>query len=319
MKMPLVTKAGRLSRTLCLSLGLVAAVALPGAEGGSPASTPAPAPDALAVHARSVLHQIMESERSFVRIHAAEALMAAGETDAIRAYFISELPATESSAFRIGVWRVLATAAHSTDERNAWIAKIERVYGDPTAKDRNNAIETLCKLGYRVSGPTLASVRRQAAGPPSPPMSLALWSAQLAGEPHALEGLTHLLASPDPALRTDAAYALRWLHLSDPAMRQALAYAAAVEPAGTSAYPYILGAALTVDADPAQTKNWEAKLDQIFATGSTDARFEVSWTLKHRYQAADLSRVAAFLDRPASENDTRVGAAMIILTTLARK
>ena len=95
--------------------------------------------------------------------------------------------------------------------------------------------------------------------------------------------------------------------------------AAAVEPAGTSAYPYILGAALTVDADPAQTKNWEAKLDQIFATGSTDARFEVSWTLKHRYQAADLSRVAAFLDRPASENDTRVGAAMIILTTLARK
>jgi len=317
MKLPLVTQAGCLRRTFGLSLGLVAAVALPGAETGSTVSAPALA--ALAAHARDVLHQIMESEHSFVRIHAAEALMAAGETDAIRAYFLRELPATESSAFRIGVWRVLTTAARSPDERSAWIAKIERVYGDPAAKDRNNAIETLCKLGYHVSGPTLAIVRQQAAGPPSAPMSLALWSAQLAGEPYALEGLTALLASPDVALRTDAAYALRWLHLSDPAMRQALAHAVAVEPVGTSAYPYLLGAALTVDADPAQTKIWEAKLDQIFATGATDARFEVSWTLKHRYQAADLPRVAAFLDRPASENDTRVGAAMIILTTLARQ
>jgi hypothetical protein len=245
--------------------------------------------------------------------------MAAGEADAIHAYFINELPSTESSAFRIGVWRVLATTAHSADERNAWIAKVERVYGDPATPDRNQAIETLCKLGYRVSGPTLDLVRHHAAGPPAGPMILALWSSQLAGEPHALEGLTGLLTSDNPTLRTSAAYALRWLHPSDPAVRQALAHAAAAEPADSKAYAYILGAALAVDADPAQTKNWVAKLDQIFATGSTDARFEASWTLRQRYQAADLPRVAPFLDRPASENDTRVGAAAIILTTLARQ
>lgn len=317
MKLPLVTRVGCLCRCIGLGLGLLSVVALPGADAVSP--PPAPAPDALAAHARSVLHEIMASERSFVRVHAAEALIAAGEADAVRADFIRELPSTESSVFRVGVWRVLANTTHSADERNLWIAKIEGTYCAPASLDRISAIETLCKLGYRVSGKTLELVRQEAAGPPSVQTLLALWSAQLAGELNALKGLTDLLSSSDPILRGDAAYALRWLHLSDPAMRQALVRAATVEPAGTYAYPYILGAALTVDADPTQTRSWEAKLDEAFATGSIDARFEASWTLKHRYKVADLPRLATFLDLPAKENDTRVGAAAIILTTLARQ
>jgi hypothetical protein len=132
--------------------------------------------------------------------------------------------------------------------------------------------------------------------------------------------LTALLTSGDPALRRGAAYALRWLHASDPAMRQALARAAATEPAGTSAYPYILGAALTVDADPTQTAAWTAKLNNAFlASGPPDVRFEASWTLRHRYHVVDLPRLAAMLDLPPQENDTRVGAAAVILVTLGRR
>ncbi len=312
---PSPTEVRRIRRSLGLGLALLTAVGLSGAVADSPTPTPAE----LGAHARSVLHQIMASEQSWVRIHAAEALIAAGEADAIRAYFLRELPRTESAVFRIGVYRVLATVSHSPEERSAWIAKVERVYLDPAAPDQNQAIETLCKLGHRVRGPTLELVRHRMAGPPSVPMALALWSATLAGEPHALEGLAQLLAAQDPDLRSDAAYALRWLHLSDPAMRQALVRAAAVEPAGTRAYPFILGAALTVDADPAQAKDWVTKLDQVLATGATDARFEASWTLKYRYQATDLPRLAPLLDLPATENDTRIGAAAIILTTLARR
>lgn len=293
----------------CVVVGLAAVVALRGAS---------PPPAALAAHARGVLHGIMESERSFVRVHAAEALIAAGEADAVRAYFLRELPSTEASAFRIGVWRVLATTASSADERNSWIAKVGRTYCDPAAADRATAIETLCKLGYRVSGKTLELVRQDAAGKPSVPMVLALWSAQLAGEPDALTALTGLLTADDPKVRRTAAYALRWLHPTDSATRQALARAAAVEPADSPAYAYILGAALTVDADPAQAKDWVAKLDQVLATGALEARFEASWTLRYRYSVANLPPVAKLLDLPASENDTRVGAAMIILTTLAR-
>ncbi len=302
-------------RSIATGLGLLAAVALQGAD----VPTAAPVPEALAAHARAVLHQIMVSEQSWVRIHAAEALMEAGETEAIRTYFLNELPNTESSAFRIGVWRVLATASHTPEERATWIAKVERVYLDPAAPDQNQAIETLNKLGYRVTGETLEKVRHNAAGLPSAPMALALWSEQIAGEPHALEGLTELLTSKDPALRTSAAYAFRWLHPSDPAVRAALVHAAAAEAAGTVPYVYILGAALTVEADPTQTSNWETKLNEVMMTGTAGARFEASWTLKHRFKFADLPRLGLLLDLPASENDARVGAATIILLTLARR
>jgi len=310
MKPPSPTGVRHLHRRLGLGLVLLAAVVV--LRGASPPRA------ALAAHARGVLHGIMESEQSFVRVHAAEALIAAGEADAVRAFFLRELPATEGSAFRIGVWRVLATTASSNGERESWIGKVEQVYCDPAATDRTTALETLCKLGHRVSGRSLELVRHESVGAPSTPTVLALWSAQLAGEPNALAALTGLLTASDPKVRRTAAYALRWLHPADPATRQSLAHAAAVEPAGSNAYAYILGAALTVDADPVQAASWEAALDQVLATGATDARFEASWTLRHRYNVANLPPVAKLLDLPASENDTRVGAAMIILTTLAR-
>ena len=89
-------------------------------------------------------------------------------------------------------------------------------------------------------------------------------------------------------------------------------------PAGTNVSAYLLSAALTAGADPAQTADWETKLKQALFTGAMPARFEACWTLRHRYQVADLPQVAPLLDLPATENDTRVGAAMIILTILAR-
>jgi hypothetical protein len=313
-----VTSLSRWRRGFCCGALLLAAPLLPAAETG--AAAPVLTMDALAAHARDVLREIEASEHSWVRIHAAEALMAGGASDAVRAEFLASLPTLESSAIRVGAWRVLTTTAPSPEDREPWIVKIARTYLDPAAADQNQAIETLCKLGFRVSGEVLAKVRREAAGPPSVPMSLALWSAVLAGEPDALPRLTALLASSDPALRGDAAYALRWLRLSDPAMRRALTRAAAAEPAGTSAYPYILGAALTVDADPTQTAAWTAKLNEVFlASGPTDGRFEASWTLRNRYRVADLPRLAAMLDLPPKENDTRVGAAAVILVTLGRR
>ena len=73
------------------------------------------------------------------------------------------------------------------------------------------------------------------------------------------------------------------------------------------------------EADGAQKANWIVKLDRVFATGKTAARFEASWTLKYFYMPADLPRIAPMLDLPADQNDARIGAASIILTSLARK
>jgi SSS family solute:Na+ symporter len=274
-------------------------------------------PAALAARAREVLHEVMIAERSWVKIHAAEALIDAGEADRIHAIFLAELTSTENSAIRVGVWRVLARTAPTKEERAAWIARIERVYCDPKATDRIQAIETLGKLHHRVSGPALELVRQEAAGAPSVPVVLALWVAQLAGEPLALERLAGLLASPDPTLRGDAAYALRWLGQPDPAVRQALVKAAAVESSETYAYPYILGAAVAVDADAAQIRDWAEKLERLLMSGTTDARFEAAQTLKHLYPPAKVFSLAALLNEPA--NDARVGAANVILSALARQ
>ncbi len=271
----------------------------------------------LAARARQVLHEVMAAERSWVKIHAAEALIDAGEAGRIHAIFFAEESANENPVIRIGLWRVLARTARSPAERAEWIAKIEGAYNDPQAPDRIQAIETLGKLHHAVTGPALALVRRESAGAPSVSMVLALWAAQLAGEPHALGGLTALLSSPDPTLRGDAAYALRWLGVPDPAVHQALVKAAAVEPAGTYAYAYILGAAVTVEADAAQTKVWVEKLEQLLMTGTTDARFEAAQTLKHHYPPSKAFQLAELLNEPA--NDARVGAANVILSALSRR
>lgn len=271
----------------------------------------------LAAQARKVLHEVMTAERSWVKIHAAEALIDAGETDRIHAIFFAGEAANENPTIRIGLWRVLARTARTPAERAEWIARIEGAYRDPQAPDRMQAIESLGKLHHRVSGPSLTLVRSESAGAPSVPMVLALWAAQLAGEPNALAGLTGLLSSPDPTLRGDAAYALRWLGAPDPAVRQALAKAAAVESADTYAHPYILGAAVTVGADAAQTKAWLDKLEQVLWSGTTDARFEAAQTLKHHCPPAKVFQLAPLLSEPA--NDARVGAADVILTALSRR
>lgn len=314
MKLKFLSCFGILAGSVGLVVNLSAAAAMP-----KPQLDPATAA-ALAAHARSVLHQIMDPEQTWVRIHAAEALMAAGESEAVRADFRRRMPEFESSKIRVGVWRVLATTSPTPADRADCIAHLEQIYLDPSAPDHPQSLETLCKLGHQVKGPTLELVRREAAGPPSAQMALALWSAQLAGERNALPGLTALLASPDPALRISAAYALRWLHLSDPAMRKALARAAATEPADSSAYAFILGAALQTGAvEREKLADMVVALDRVFNTGTAAARFEASWTLQRLYEPRDLPRIVPFLDLSEQENDARVGTATIILTVLARQ
>ncbi len=280
----------------------------------------APAPAALEAHAWEVLHQIMDSEQTWVRIHAAEALIAAGEVREIRADFLKRKPDFESSKIRVGMWRVLATTSPTPADRADCIAHLEQIYLTPDAPDHPQSIETLCKLGEHLRGPARDLMRSEAKGAPSTQTVLALWASVNSKESGAVSKLTAQLESPDVNLRRLAAYALRWLKLPDEKVGQALSRAAEKEPADSSAYPYLLGAAVAAPAsDNLKKAGWIGKLDRVVATGTTDARFEASWTLKYFYMPADLPRIAPMLDLPAEQNDARIGAAAIILTTLARK
>ncbi|MDB6170601.1 MAG: hypothetical protein JWM88_3465 [Verrucomicrobia bacterium] len=273
--------------------------------------------DVQTVRAKATLHEVMDQEQSWVKIHAAEALMAGGEAVAIRDHFLRVAPAADTLPYRIGVWRVLANTSPTAAERADCVARIEKVFMDPAATDRSQAIESLCKLRHRVTGPTLDRVREIAADKASPLLPLALWSLRLANEPDALERLDGLLRSTDVTQRLVAAYALRLLRENDPAALRALAAAADAEPADSRAYPYLLSAAFALDADPARRPDWRAALEKILAAASMDARFEACHGLLGQVRRSDLPKYVPLLDGPG--NDTRVGAALTILYARPRE
>lgn len=265
--------------------------------------------------ARGVLHEVLISDQTWVKVHAAEALIAAGDGGEIRKLFLRERNMGEVSVYRIGVWRVLANTAPTATERSECIARIERVVLDPLAPDRPQAIETLCKLRHSVSANVLAVLRTQSLRGVPLDSIMPLWALKLAGEQDALARLADGLVAVDVKTRQRAAYALRWLRPTDPIVLRTLTMAAETEPADSMAYPYVLSAALSLEADHTYISRWQSKLEAVLATGLATARFEACQTLMHRFTKANLPQLVPLLDDP--EPDTRVAVAWTILHLLA--
>ncbi len=139
-----------------------------------------PALNALATKARSILHRIVASDQTFVKIHAAESLTPFGEAEPVRRLFLAERPQNEESAYRVGVWRVLSATAHSESERAQWVRKVEEVFLAPAYPNRIQALETLCKVRDRLSGKTLEAARELAAGKNASDEVMALWACRSA-------------------------------------------------------------------------------------------------------------------------------------------
>jgi len=270
-----------------------------------------------AAHARAALHEIFDHEESWIKIHAAEALIGGGEAVQIREKFLQLVPVVNTLPYRVGVWRVLANTSPTAAERAACVAQVEKIFLDLSNPDRSQAIETLDKLRVRVSGPVLELVQQTARDGPAKLKPLAVWSLRLAGEPGAVEGLGALLRSPDASQRQIGAYALRQLRETDPGALRTLATAADAEKPGSAAYPYLLSAAFALNADPDRRATWRTALEAILTKGAMDARFEACHGLVAQVSLADLPRYIPLLDD--SGNDTRVGAALTILYVHARE
>jgi hypothetical protein len=270
---------------------------------------------ALAASARRTLHEIVDTDPTFMRVHAAEVLIIFGEGPAMRRQFASELPGSEASVIRVGVWRILAETAPTVAERAKWVDKLEnltQVVGDT---DQLRSVECLCKLRVVVTGSTLAMMERLARDNPPAESALPRWSLVLAHRPGALEFLAQLLDSPSPEARQLSAYALRWLQIPNRAVNRRLAHAANREPANTVAYPFLVGAAVMLRADPAHMTAWENQLRQLPASATDDARWEAAQALLPYTQAAELPLLERQLHDP--NVNTRVCAAWRILAAPA--
>jgi HEAT repeat protein len=270
-----------------------------------------PPSSALVERARTVLAADLARETAFVKVHAAEALIALGEKSEPRRVFAAELPAAnEVRPYRIGVWRVLALSSSSPKERAEWIARLEAVVLDEATMDRVHAVETLGKLGHASSGRVRAAIGQMAKGPAAVAV-FAQWVLHLAGDRAALPAIVAALASDDPAARSRAAFVLHWLNIKDSDTLAALDRTAEREPADAVGYPIIHCAAVALDANPVRTPARLAILEKVLATGTAGARYHASQTLMRRYTAADFPKLAPLLDH--AEGDARIGAAWAIL------
>lgn len=271
----------------------------------------------LSIRATMILHEILTRDRTWVGIHAAEALAGAGETAYIHEKLRTQAARGDNPLPRIGIWRVLASTATNQQERADWIQRIEQVFLDPQAPDRKQAIESLAKLGHRVSGPVLEAARRMAGEPPEMNTILPVWCLHNSGDSGMLKRLEQALSSSEPVSRQRAAYALRWIGANEPTLLAALSQAAHTEVKGTLPRVFLLSAAFALDADPARRPAWRSELETALHTGPVAASFEAGQALATCTQAHDLRGLAGLLDHP--EDDTRVAAANIILLASARR
>ena len=272
--------------------------------------------DPVAQRARAVLDAALASEKAFVKVHAAEALIALGEKDEPRRVFRAELPAANDiRPYRIGVWRVLAASSDSPQERAEWITRTESVVLDPAAMDRLHAIESLAKLSHAPTGRVRAAAETMAKGSDAEAV-FPRWVLHLAGDRTALPAIVAALDSDDPIARLRAAYVVRWLNLTDAATRTAVARTAVRESPTTIGFTIILGAAVALEADPKRTPRWVATLEQILESGAAGARYDACQTLMRRYTIADLPKLKPLLDH--ADGDARIGAAWAILEVTAR-
>jgi len=271
---------------------------------------------ALAERARAVLEDALVREEGWIRIHAAEALVLVGAGEQIRRQFEKELPTLEASAFRVGAWRVLATTSRTPEERARWAARIEQVFLNPANPDRLQAIESIGKLGVRLTGTSVVAARVMAESVPANAALFPIWALYLAGDNEALLSLAGGLDSEDIDVRRRAGFVLRWLAPTASWLREKLGQAAEREPVSTTAHPYLVSAALSLNVKPERAAAWRATLERAFETGPQNVRYEVCHTLQRIYGVEDLPRLTRFLDH--AEGDTRIGSAWTILHVLAK-
>src|SRR5438132_587953 len=183
------------------------------------ASSPSPVDDGLRQRVSQLLHAALEREQEWIRVHAAEALIAAGDAQGVKAVFDRELSLKGNDRpYRIGIWRVLAQIARNDEARQGWIKNIVDAFGDVEATDRLHAAETLGKLGYRAPSDdrdVFEIAAKTAAGPLT---ANARWVLANSGRPKADAQLVELLSSNDGPTRATAAYAVRFLPKISPAL-----------------------------------------------------------------------------------------------------
>ena len=261
----------------------------------------------------AVLRQALSEEDGWVKVHAAEALVANGYYEGVRKTFLAELP-TAKPKYRIGVWRVLAQASHDDhEEREKHINRIRDAFLNIDGPDREHALESLAKLQYSARPEELVYVAMDAKGTFQ---AHARWALANSGRHEDEKLLTALFCSEDSDVRATVAYGLRYLEdVSGDAIRR-LEKAYAKEPADSGARIYILSA-LGVHCPPEHRGKLKEELLKYAEMGNAAEKKEAFAALAYFGEDYDIP----FLSRRLSnetDTDIRIFCANALLKNRAK-
>jgi len=297
-------------------LAIAAAIVALGSLDAMANESPQAVDDKLRDRSVETIRQVVEKEPRWVKVHAAEYLLALGYPQGVREAFEDELKKHgDDPQYCIGIWRVLARAAQKDSEKDQWIEKLRGAAFDLDAPDRLHATETLAKLRYRLREDELAAIRK-AAGPVGGRLApYAAWILFNSEQPDGETRLAKMLDSDEANLRLGAAYALRHKATIAPATLEKLLAAAGREPKDTRARVFLVSAAF-VHSPPDKREPWKAELILLAASGKPEERFQACQSLAQAGDHSDLPLLGGVLDD--SDADLRATAAWAVLRTARR-
>lgn len=282
--------------------------------------------DSLRTEALELLRTHLQTLSGWEKVHAAEYLLWLGYPQDVYQTFEAEHQKLGSEVpYRIGIWRVLAQASPTSEERKIWTDKIVRAFLDKEGKDRIHAVESLAKL--KASPYETDSVLTLQAMNGEGALSLYThWASLYTSSdvlPKNFDYFIELLRHEDVQLRRIAAYVLRHAgNLSAKEWNQLIQFAL-TEPDSSAARPYLLSAALVkAPYDSVADQNYLTVRKKILQINSlTDAgQAEVMMALAAKGTHEDIPTLTHFL-HTTTENqaDLRSAAAYAILSIHTRQ
>ena len=258
-----------------------------------------------------VLRQAMEAETGSVRIRAAEALLWNNNGEGVKEVFSNEAP-EPGSIHEIGVWQILAQATLRKSqhelERQQYVDRILHAFLSGEAEKGSRAAEALVKLGFADRPEELLRLARE--GRRARQVD-ALWLLAASGGDDDRKALASRLDSPDTAVRSRAAYALRRLGSFGPDVRAALERALSDEAADSSVRIYLLSA-LYVHGGEEVRPPVRSELLAYVTDGTRDQRLEAVEALAQAGRKGQVSLLEPLI-RQETAPEIRVAAANALL------
>lgn len=262
--------------------------------------------DSISNQALRELQTNLVSLSKWDKVHAAEYLIWLGHYEGVyETYKQEEGKYGQEPPYRIGIWRVLAQSAPTTEEKQRYIQHILEAFKDPAGPDRLHASETLTKLHVSLLEHAPHVTANILKGEKTPLFVYTLAGASFGNTSAAKDNFAQLFSittdeKSGDQLQMQGAYALRHVGKLSDASWAVLAQTALDEPEESLARVYLLSSALVTAPKSHESSetfsNLHKELLKCQSATSKGARAEMAAALAQRGTERDLTALYSLLN-----------------------